>query len=158
MRTSGPLRRTQGHLRSTPLAKKHPRTTVPPLCPLYRKKTRDRSSSLGQALFFGGGPQSPAPSRPCRQVLYLCCKHRGTGAQKTGGRLFSYECWQSPTGHIQLQDQDLTCHVCYTPGKTASQSMASLQTSTDGSVRGQGVPLPGRGVRMGMREEQADDF
>lgn len=29
--------------------------------------------------------------------------------------------------------------------KPASQSMASLQTSTDGSVRGQEIPLPGRG-------------
>lgn len=145
MRTSGPLRRTQGHLRSTPLAKKHPRTTVPH-CVLYTgRKPETGAPPWGKHSSLGEGHKAQ-PLVPCRQVLYLCCKHRGTGAQKTGGRLLSYECWQSPTGHIQLQDQDLTCHVCYTPGKTASQSMASLQTSTDGSVRGQGVPLPGRGL------------
>lgn len=51
-----------------------------------------------------------------------------------------------------------TSHVtCVTHQiKSASQSMASLQTSTDGSVRGQGIPLPRKGVGMGMREEQAD--
>lgn len=53
-----------------------------------------------------------------------------------------------------------TSHVtCVTHQETpASQSMASLQTSTDGSMRGQGIPLLGKGVRMGMKEEQADYF
>lgn len=51
-----------------------------------------------------------------------------------------------------------TSHVtCVThQEKPASPSTASLQTSTDGSVRGQGIPLPGSGVGTGMKEEQAD--
>lgn len=64
-----------------------------------------------------GEGHTAQPRVPCPQVLYLPCGGGGTGAQKIGGRLLSYECWQSPTGHVQLQDQDLTCHICYTPGK-----------------------------------------
>lgn len=117
LRTSEASRRTQVHLRSIHLAKKFPRsTTVPPLCLLNRKKTLDRSSSLGQAPFFGGGPHSPAPST-LPQVLYLHCDGGAQGCIKQEVGSCPMNAGKAPLGTSNYRTR--TSYVtCYTPGKS----------------------------------------
>jgi hypothetical protein len=77
---------------------------------------------------------------------------------KTGARLCPPNAGKAPlsTSNHRARTSHIMC-IAHQK-KPASQSMAPLQTSTDGSVSGQEVPLPGRGVGMGVKEEQANDF